>query len=97
MQIISQLIGGFIACLCVYGVYKEQLVAITAGMRLAGEGAAVFSPSGVSPGFYRIPTRFPVLTHDFTCSRPASSPSSLAPPKATVTSSSTSVRVHPCS
>lgn len=46
--ILSQLIGGFLAALCVYGVYKQQLVAITAAMRESPTtAAAIFSPSGV--------------------------------------------------
>lgn len=51
--ILSQLIGGFLACLLVYGIYKEQLVEITAGMRLkygAAADVAIFSPQGVSLG-----------------------------------------------
>ncbi|KAG0665188.1 hypothetical protein C6P46_000285 [Rhodotorula mucilaginosa] len=53
--ILSQLIGGLIAALCVYGVWKQQLVAITAEMKLAGQTAAIFSPQGPAGIFALFP------------------------------------------
>lgn len=58
--ILSQLIGGFLACLLVYGIYKEQLVEITAGMRLkygAAADVAIFSPQGPAGIFGLFPGR----------------------------------------
>ena len=45
---LAQILGGFVATLCVYAQYKPAFDAIEAELITAGKGAAVFSTSGVS-------------------------------------------------
>lgn len=44
---LSQILGGFVAALAVYGIYKQQLDAVSAGFEQLGIGAEIFGPSGV--------------------------------------------------
>ncbi|GAA6034515.1 hypothetical protein JCM8097_005369 [Rhodosporidiobolus ruineniae] len=53
--IIAQLFGGFVACVCIYGQYKQQLDEIYVGMMALGAEAEVFSPSGPAGMFALFP------------------------------------------
>lgn len=46
--IAAQIFGGFIGALTVYGVYRQQLVAIAGALIAAGEQSVLFSNQGVS-------------------------------------------------
>ncbi|CEQ41292.1 SPOSA6832_03008 [Sporobolomyces salmonicolor] len=42
--IVSQIFGGFLAAVFVYGIYKQQLDEVVLGMNLLGEAKAIYSP-----------------------------------------------------
>ncbi|GAA5914039.1 hypothetical protein JCM5296_003839 [Sporobolomyces johnsonii] len=44
--IVSQILGAFVAAVFVYGIYKQQLDEVVAGMNLLGEAKAIYSPQG---------------------------------------------------
>lgn len=44
---LSQILGGFVAALAVYGIYKQQLDAVSAGFVKLGIAPEIFSASGV--------------------------------------------------
>lgn len=45
--ILSQLLGGFLAALCVYGIFSQQLKEVTAALEVVAP-AQIFTPQGVS-------------------------------------------------
>ncbi|BGP17094.1 hypothetical protein JCM10213v2_005103 [Rhodosporidiobolus nylandii] len=63
--IIAQLLGGFVACLCIYGQYKQQLDEVFLGMTVLGESAEIFSPSGPAGLFALFPAAGQKLKYAF--------------------------------
>lgn len=55
--IISQVFGGFLACCCVWGLYREPINEIVELLRASGGGdAAIFTPTGPAGIFGLLPT-----------------------------------------
>ncbi|GAA5853017.1 hypothetical protein JCM8547_004770 [Rhodosporidiobolus lusitaniae] len=63
--IIAQLFGGFLACVCIYGQYKQQLDQVYDGMMALGEAAEVYSPNGPAGLFALFPQAGQVMRYVF--------------------------------
>ncbi|GAA6018240.1 hypothetical protein JCM10207_002879 [Rhodosporidiobolus poonsookiae] len=63
--ILAQLIGGFVACLCVYGMWKQQLDEVYDGFLTLGAESLVFSPSGPAGAIALFPQTGQLLKYAF--------------------------------